>query len=136
MALNVKQQIKKQGFETSQRKKKTERRYNNHYTKLPCDITAKKILFKSLKNTHAASVFYSLPSLKNTHVDIRMLKYACWAKGNVKQISKSKNFLRIYVFFIRLFVFFCAGALILTFGKSRSMFQRSCYNAYMLPVVM
>ena len=28
MALNVKQQIKKQGFETSQRKKKTERRYN------------------------------------------------------------------------------------------------------------
>ena len=27
MALNVKQQIKKQGFETSQRKKKTERRY-------------------------------------------------------------------------------------------------------------
>ena len=29
MALNVKQQIKKQGFETSQRKKKTERRYSN-----------------------------------------------------------------------------------------------------------
>ena len=28
MALNVKQQIKKQGFETSQRKKKTERRYS------------------------------------------------------------------------------------------------------------
>ena len=27
MALNVKQQIKKQGFETSQRKKKTEWRY-------------------------------------------------------------------------------------------------------------
>ena len=37
MALNVKQQIKKQGFETSQRKKKTERRYTelhyNEYTK-------------------------------------------------------------------------------------------------------
>ena len=29
MALNVKQQIKKQGFETSQRKKKTERRYTS-----------------------------------------------------------------------------------------------------------
>ena len=29
MALNVKQQIKKQGFETLQRKKKTERRYND-----------------------------------------------------------------------------------------------------------
>ena len=28
MALNVKQQIKKQGFETSQRKKKTEQRYS------------------------------------------------------------------------------------------------------------
>ena len=31
MALNVKQQIKKQEFETSQRKKKTERRYNEYY---------------------------------------------------------------------------------------------------------
>ena len=29
MALNVKQQIKKQGFETSQRKKKRERRYTS-----------------------------------------------------------------------------------------------------------
>ena len=35
MALNVKQQIKKQGFETSQRKKKTERRDKNiHITNL------------------------------------------------------------------------------------------------------
>ena len=41
MALNVKQQIKKQGFETSQRKKKTERRYS-HWEKI---CISKKILF-------------------------------------------------------------------------------------------
>ena len=33
MALNVKQQIKKQGFETSQTKKKTERRYKSELWK-------------------------------------------------------------------------------------------------------
>ena len=42
MALNVKQQIKKQGFETSQRKKKTERRYN--ILELIADAAFKKVL--------------------------------------------------------------------------------------------
>ena len=32
---------------------------------------------------------------------MRMLKYACSVKGNIKQISKSKNSIRISVYNIR-----------------------------------
>ena len=35
-----------------------------------------------------------------------MLKYACSVKGNIKQTSKSKNFIRLCVFFIRISEFF------------------------------
>ena len=45
---------------------------------------------------------------KKTHAEIRMRTYACSVKDNIKQINKSKNFIRICVFFIRISVFFFA----------------------------
>ena len=56
---------------------------------------SKNFFYKCLKNTHTVSVFYSLPGVKNAHADIRMLKHECSVNGNIKQTSKSKNFIRI-----------------------------------------
>ena len=56
---------------------------------------SKSFFYKCLKNTHTVSVFYSLPGVKNAHADIRMLKHECSVNGNIKQTTKSKNFIRI-----------------------------------------
>ena len=42
-----------------------------------------------------------LPSVKNTHAEISM-----FGKGNIKQSSKSKNFIRICLFFTGISYFF------------------------------
>ena len=56
----------------------------------------KKNFYKSLKNMHTVSVFCSLPGVKNTHAEIRMYGRRQYT---AKQTSKSKNFIRISVFF-------------------------------------
>ena len=48
MALNVKQQIKKQGFETSQRKKKTERRYTTYGSTSTSQFTYRRFWAKAI----------------------------------------------------------------------------------------
>ena len=48
MALNVKQQIKKQGFETSQGKKKTKRRYTVHGFKAVYGLSQKMLRFRKV----------------------------------------------------------------------------------------
>ena len=68
--------------------------------------TPKKFPYKGLKNTQTVSMFCSLLSLKSTHADISMLKHACSVNGDIKQPSKSKNFIRVCVFFIRISIFF------------------------------
>ena len=57
---------------------------------------------------HTVSELYSLPSVENTRIEIRMLKYVCSVKGNVKQTSTSKNLIRGCVFFIPICVFLYA----------------------------
>ena len=51
--------------------------------------------------TYTASAFYPLPSVKNAHTKIRVLKYACSVKDNTKQTSTNK-ILYVYAYFYTL----------------------------------
>ena len=64
MALNVKQQIKKQGFETSQRIKKTERRYTKQIIRVLSGLLSKQ-------NINSNQIFYY------TH-DIMLKRLTSW----------------------------------------------------------
>ena len=69
------------------------------------------------------SVFYSLPSAKNTHADIRMQKYACSVKGNIKQTRRVK-ILHVYAYFLYAYPYFFTNMRTYgRFGKSRLRLQ-------------
>ena len=73
--------------------------FGENRTHIKSSVTSqrKHFFYKCLKNTHTVSVLYSLHGVKDTHADIRMLKYECLVNGNIKQTSNSQKFIRIGV---------------------------------------
>ena len=66
----------------------------------------KKVCYNCLKNTRTIRVFHTLPSVKNTRAERRVLKYTCSVNGKLKQAGSRRNIKRLYNITIRKRVFF------------------------------